>query len=116
MDKGSFYLLAGKETASVERPTAAVALLGYIGTYYILNFECPQNNEVVLTILLTYLSVSDTCIPRDIAQPLNKIFGECQRLGNLGKGSEYLKFPSISARYYHHQPIDLQGTHTHTHM
>ena len=92
--------LGKKITASVERPTAAVALLGYIGTYYILNFECPQNNEVVLTIhhYLSYLSVSDTCIPRDIAQPLSKIFGECQRLGNLGKGSEYLKFPPISAR------------------
>ena len=52
----------------MERRNAAVALLGFIGTYYILDFDYPQNHEVGLTIL--YLFFQDTRIPGHILHPL----------------------------------------------
>ena len=43
-----FLLFVGWEkiTASVRRHNTVAALLSYIGTYYILDFEYPQNQEL----------------------------------------------------------------------
>ena len=79
---------------SVGRHNTVAALLSYIGTYYILDFEYSQNDEVGLTIL-HYLFFQDTCTDifysHSIIVSKNIIGTSCQ-VKKMGEGSADLKF------------------------
>ena len=71
--------MIGKEIiTSVETRNAVVALLGFIGIHYVLDFDYPQNHEVGLSIFHSFFFFffQNTHIPGDFLRPFNSVLDE----------------------------------------
>ena len=71
VDKQSCYIIVGKTILSkIEIKSLPEAVVAFMGTFYLLDFDHPKFFEIGLNVL-QYFIFQDSNVPKDIAQTFN---------------------------------------------
>ena len=71
MDKENCYVIVGRCILSKMKVSQLlVAVVAFIATFYLLDFDYPKQQEIAINIL-QYFIFEDSNVPKDIAQSFN---------------------------------------------